>query len=165
MAEKKQNHKSYKKLFTEIAESKGYKVNKPSFAERKRNVDFILEGQKNGHSSEVRIDLKKKNGKNANHWVYIEYENSKGSEGWLYGMSDFIIFETSKDFIFIPRKSLIKFLNESQIVRWDLPYVDKPWNSKYRLFRRKDTLETITQIKVKDLLNVPNYQIWPKHLK
>jgi len=164
MAEKKQT-KSYKKLFIEIAESKGYKVKKPSFSERKGNVDFLLEGQKGGQSSEVRIDLKKKNGKNANHWVYIEYENSKGGKGWLYGMSDFVIFETSKEFIFIPRKGLIKFLNESQIVRWDLPYVDKPWNSKYRLFRRKNTLETITQIKVKDLLNIPNHQVWQKHSK
>lgn len=164
MAEK-QKHKSYKKLFIEIAESKGYKVHKPSFAERKKNVDYILEGQINGSSTEVRVDLKKKNGKNANHWVYIEYENSKGGEGWLHGMSDFIIFETSKDFIFVPRKSLLKFLNESQIVRWDLPYVDKPWNSKYRLFRRKDTFETITQIKVKDLLNIPNHQVWQKFSK
>jgi len=164
MAEKQQS-KSYKQLFTEIAKSKGYKVNKPSFAERKENVDFLLEGQKKGQSNEVRIDLKKKNGKNANHWVYIEYENSKGGKGWLYGMSDFVIFETSKEFIFISRKGLIKFLNESQIVRWDLPYVDKPWNSKYRLFRRKNTLETITQIKVKDLLNIPNHQVWQKHSK
>ena len=61
MAEKKQT-KSYKKLFIEIAESRGYKVNRPSYSERKGNVDFILEGQKNGKSSEVRIDLKKKNG-------------------------------------------------------------------------------------------------------
>jgi len=162
MAEKKTNYKSYKKLFIEIAESKGYKIKKPSFAERKGNVDFILEGQKQGISSEVRVDLKKKNGKNANHWVYIEYENSKGNEGWLYGMSDFIIFETSKEFIFIARKSLINFLNETQLVRWDLPYVDKPWKSKYRLFRRPNTSETITQIRVKDLLNIKNHQIWNK---
>lgn len=62
MAEKQQS-KSYKQLFTEIAKSKGYKVNKPSFAERKENVDFLLEGQKKGQANEVRIDLKKKNGK------------------------------------------------------------------------------------------------------
>lgn len=161
MAEIKK-HKSYKQLFTEIAESKNYKVNKPSFAERKGNVDFILEGQSNGKPTSVRVDLKKKNGKNANHWVYIEYENSKGGKGWLHGLSDFIIFETGKEFIFIPRKGLINFLNESQLVRWDLPYVDKPWNSKYRLFRRINTSETITQIKVKDLLNIKNHQIWKK---
>ena len=161
MSHSKQN-KSYKKLFIEIAESKGYKIHKPSFAERKANVDFILEGQSKGDAVNVRIDLKKKNSKNSKHWVYIEYKDSKGRDGWLYGMSDFIIFDTFKDFILVPRKALISFLNESQIVRWDLPYVDKPWNSKYRLFRRPDTLETISQIQIKDLLNIDNHKVWPK---
>lgn len=157
--------KSYKALFTEIAESKGYKVSKPSFAQRKNNVDYVMEGQIQGKSTEVCVDLKKKNGKSSNQWIYIEYENSKGGEGWLYGMADFIVFETSKEFVFVPRKGLINFLNQSQLVRWDLPYVDKPWNSKYRLFRRPDTLETITQIKIKDILNIKNCQIWQKYFK
>ena len=157
--------KSYKALFTEIAESKGYKVSKPSFVQRKNNVDYVMEGQIQGKSTEVCVDLKKKNGKSSNQWIYIEYENSKGGEGWLYGMADFIVFETSKEFVFVPRKGLINFLNQSQLVRWDLPYVDKPWNSKYRLFRRPDTLETITQIKIKDILNIKNCQIWQKYFK
>lgn len=161
MAEKN-NRKSYKKLFIEIAEQNGYKIKKPSFAEIKGNVDFLLEGQTNGSPQHVRVDLKKKNAKNANHWVYIEYENSKGGNGWLHGMSDFIVFETSKEFIFVSRKGLINYLNSAQLVRWDLPYVDKPWNSKYRLFRRPNTLETITQIQVKDLLNITNHKIWKK---
>lgn len=162
---KNQKSKSYKALFAEIAESKGYKVLKPSFVQRKNNVDYVMEGQVQGKPTEVCVDLKKKNGKSSNHWIYIEYENSKGGKGWLYGMADFIVFETSKEFIFVPRKGLINFLNQSQLVRWDLPYVDKPWNSKYRLFRRPDTLETITQIKIKDILNIKNSQIWQKYSK
>jgi len=157
--------KSYKVLFTEIAESKGYKVNRPSFAQRNNNVDYVMEGQIQGKSTQVCVDLKKKNGKSSNQWIYIEYENSKGGKGWLYGMADFIVFETSQTFIFVPRKGLINFLNQSQLVRWDLPYVDKPWNSKYRLFRRSDTLETITQIKIKDILNIKNCQTWQKYFK
>lgn len=157
--------KNYKALFAEIAKSKGYKVSKPSFAQHKNNIDFVIEGQSKGIATEVCVDLKKKNGKSANQWVYIEYENSKGGKGWLYGMADFIVFETSQSFIFVPRKGLINFLNQSQLVRWDLPYVDKPWNSKYRLFRRSDTSETITQIKIKDLLNVKNCQTWQKYSK
>lgn len=159
---KENTKKSYKKLFIELAQSKGYNVGKPSFAERKGNVDYILEGQTNGKATSVRVDLKKKNTKQSKHWVYIEYENSKGGKGWLYGMADFIIFETFDSFILVPRKSLITFLNESQLVRWDLPYVDKPWNSKYRLFRRPTTLETISQIQIKDLLNINNHKVWPK---
>jgi len=156
---------NYKQLFLEIAESKGYKILKPSFQEKKNSVDFILEGQHQNKSVSVSVDLKKKNGKSANQWVYIEYQTSKGGKGWLYGLSDFIVFETNKDFIFVGRKSLIQYLNSNQLVRWDLPYVDKPWNSKYRLFRRKNTLETITQIQVKDLLNISNHKVWPKRLK
>ena len=154
---------SYKKLFLSLAESKGYKILNTSFAERKSNIDFALEGHINNKPIKFSVDLKKKNGKNANHWVYIEYENSKGGQGWLYGKADFIVFETQNQFIFVPRKKLVNCLNKSQSVRFDLPYVDKPWNSKYRLFRRKDTLETITQIKVKDLLDVPGHQIWNKN--
>jgi len=165
MPKNQQNKQGYKSIFMEIAKSKGYKIHDPSFYERKNNIDLKLEGHIGGKSTTVSVDIKKKNGKNANSWVYIEYENSKGSKGWLYGKAQFIVFETSKSFIFVSRKKLLDWLSSSQIVRWDLPYVDKPWNSKYRLFRRKDTLETITQIKVKDLLNVPNHQIWPKHLK
>jgi len=153
---------NYKALFIEIAEKKGYKILKPSFLERKNSVDFILEGHINGKPTKVSVDLKKKNSKNANSWVYIEYQTSKGDKGWLYGMADFIVFETVEEFIFVNRKSLINYLNSEQIVRWDLPYVDKPWNSKYRLFRRPKTMETISQIGLKHLLNIKNTQIWPK---
>lgn len=160
------SHKeNYKNLFLDLSKSKGYKIINPFNNQKKLNIDYILEGQINGQSTKVSVDIKKKNGKNGNHWVYIEYENSKGGEGWLYGASDFIVFETVNDFIFVPRKKLISYLNSMDLVRFDLPYVDKPWNSKYRLFRRKGTLETITQIKVKDLLLVQGCQVWKKHDK
>tara|TARA_B100001094_G_C18193966_1_gene809280 strand:+ start:2830 stop:3312 length:483 start_codon:yes stop_codon:yes gene_type:complete len=154
--------KSYRSLFIEIAKSKGYKVRKPNYHERKGSIDVILEGQIKGSATEVTCDIKKKNGKNANQWVYIEYDNSKGKKGWLYGDSQFIVFETSQEFIFTPRKKLISWLSSSECVRWDLPYVDKPWNSKYRLFRRQGTLETISQIKVSDLLKVDGHKVWKK---
>tara|TARA_Y100000361_G_scaffold126733_1_gene120837 strand:+ start:9528 stop:10010 length:483 start_codon:yes stop_codon:yes gene_type:complete len=154
--------KSYRALFVEIAKSKGYKVRKPNYHERKASIDVVLEGQINGKATEVTVDIKKKNGKNANQWVYIEYDNSKGQKGWIYGDCQFIVFETSQEFIFVPRKKLLTFLESSECVRWDLPYVDKPWNSKYRLFRRQGTLETISQIKVSDLFRVEGHKIWKK---
>lgn len=153
---------SYRKLFSNIAESKGYKLKKPTYLQRKNSIDIILEGQSEGKSQEVTIDIKKRNGKNANQWVYIEYKNAKGGDGWLYGESQFIVFETASSFIFVPRKSLISWLNSSQIVRWDLPYVDQSWKSKYRLFRRPNTLEIISQIKVSDLFNIKGHKVWKK---
>lgn len=159
---KKSNNSNYKSVFIELAESKGYKIIKPSFSERKNNIDLKLEGHINGKPTIVSVDIKKKNGKNANSWVYIEYADSKGGKGWIYGLAQFIVFETSKSFIFVPRKKLLDWLSSSQMVRWDLPYVDKPWNSKYRLFRRAGTLETISQIKVSDLLTIDSVQVWQK---
>lgn len=164
MPKNQQNKQGYKSIFMEIAKSKGYKIHDPSFYERKNNIDLKLEGHIGGKSTTVSVDIKKKNGKNANSWVYIEYENSKGSKGWLYGKAQFIVFETSKSFIFVSRKKLLDWLSSSQIVRWDLPYVDQPWNSKYRLFRRVGTRETISQIKVSDLLNIDSAQVWQKPL-
>ena len=62
---------SYRKLFSNIAESKGYKVKKPTYLQRKNSIDIIIEGQSEGKAQEVTIDIKKRNGKNANQWVYI----------------------------------------------------------------------------------------------
>lgn len=152
----------FKSAFIDLAKSKGYKIIKPSYSERKNNIDLKLEGQTKGKPTTVTVDIKKKNSKNANTWVYIEYADSKGGEGWIYGAAQFIVFETGSSFIFVPRKNLLNWLSSSQIVRWDLPYVDQPWNSKYRLYRRSGTLETISQIKVSDLLNVKSTQVWQK---
>ena len=154
---------SYRTLFSDIAKSKNYKVSKPTYLQRKDNIDLVLEGQSDGVPQQVTVDIKKKNGKNSNQWVYIEYKNSKGGEGWLYGGAQFVVFETSSSFIFVPRKALINYLNSSQCVRWDLPYVDQSWRSKYRLFRRPNTLEIISQIKVSDLFNVKGHQVWKKY--
>tara|TARA_A200000159_G_C7257815_1_gene311698 strand:+ start:451 stop:930 length:480 start_codon:yes stop_codon:yes gene_type:complete len=151
----------YKTLFSELAESKGYKILEPSFSEKKANIDLKLEGHIGGKKTIVSIDIKKSN-QHSNQWVYIEFDNSKGGKGWIYGKCQFIVFETKKSFIFIPRKKLLTWLTSSQTIRFDLPYVDKPWNSKYRLFRRKNTLETITQIKVSDLLSIEGHQVWQK---
>lgn len=154
---------NYKSIFIDLAKSKGYKILYPNKAEANASVDLKLEGQTNGKKSIVSVDIKKKNGKSANTWVYIEFQNSKGGDGWIYGQSNFIAFETNHSFILVPRKKLLQFLSENELVRWDLPFVDKPWNAKYRLYRRPSTLEKITQIKVEDLNNINNINIWQKH--
>ena len=66
--------KSYRKLFAEIAESKSYKIKKPTFHQRKNSIDIILEGQTNGKPTEVTVDIKKKNSKSASSWVYLEFK-------------------------------------------------------------------------------------------
>lgn len=54
---------SYRKLFSNIAESKGYKVKKPTYLQRKKNIDIIIEGQSDGKAQEVTIDIKKETAK------------------------------------------------------------------------------------------------------
>ncbi len=153
---------NYKSIFIDLAESKGYVVHKPSYGQKKSNIDLILEGQVNNKTTKVSVDIKKKNSKNANKWVWIEYETSKGKDGWIYGAAQFIVFETSQSFIFINRMKLLNWLSSSQMVRWDMPYVSNPWGAKYRLYRRNGTQETITQIQVEDLLNIKDSQSWKK---
>ena len=155
-------NKNYKAIFLELAKDKGYKISKPNFKERKNNIDLKLEGQINGKPTTITVDIKKQGRKKSNPWVFIEFKDSKGNRGWLYGAAQFVVFETNKSFIFVPRKKLIQYLDSSELVRWDLPYVDKSWNCKYRLFRRANTLETITQIKIDDLLNIEGNQVWQK---
>lgn len=153
---------NYRTLFKDIALSKGYKIMPPKPRDRNNSVDIRLEGQINGNPIAFSVDIKKKNNKNANSWVYIEYKNAKGYKGWVYGSSSFIAFETNTSFILVPRKNLLNWLDSSGLVRWDLPYVDQSWNSKYRLFRRAGTLETISQIRVDDLLEIESSQCWKK---
>ena len=158
-----QHKNNYKSSFIDLAKSKGYVIHKPNFGQKKNNIDLILEGQISKNPTKVTVDIKKKNSKNANKWVWIEYETSNGKKGWIYGMAQFIVFETSQSFIFVNRKKLLNWLSSSQMVRWDMPHVSNPWSAKYRLYRRSGTLETITQIQVDDLLNVPDTQVWKKH--
>ena len=153
---------NYKSLFIELAKSRGYIVHKPSFGQKKNNIDLVLEGQINKKPIKVTVDIKKRNSKNGNKWVWIEYENSKGRDGWIYGSAQFIVFETPQSFIFVNRKKLLNWLSASQMVRWDMPYVTNPWSAKYRLYRRHGAQETITQIQVEDLQNVEDCQVWKK---
>jgi len=159
MSEKQNNYKS---LFIDVAKSKGYKVHKPTFDQKKHNVDLILEGQSNGVPQRVTVDIKKQNGKNGHKWVWIEFDTSKGARGWIYGSAQFIVFETRDSFIFVSRTKLLEWLQSSGSVRWDLPYVANAWQAKYRLFRRSGTPESITQITVEDLLNIERCQLWKK---
>ena len=60
------------------------------------------------------------------------------------------------------RLKLLNFLSSNSLVFWDKPYVDKAWSAKYRLYRRPKTLEIITQIKVSDIMLIPDVQVWKK---
>ena len=50
----------FKSAFIDLAKSKGYKIIKPSYSERKNNIDLKLEGQTKGKPTTVTVDIKKR---------------------------------------------------------------------------------------------------------
>tara|TARA_B100000902_G_C27310585_1_gene918165 strand:+ start:2629 stop:3123 length:495 start_codon:yes stop_codon:yes gene_type:complete len=149
--------------FIDLARSKGYIIKKPTSAEFKRFINFLLVGKgKNGAPQTVKVSLKplkKKNSKSSNQkWVWIEIKTSDGKPGWLYGDSDFVVFELSKEFLFVYRKTLLDYINSS--VDFNSPFVQNSWEGKYSIFQRKGKLDQITQIKVDNLKNLKNSYTW-----
>ena len=61
------------------------------------------------------------------------------------------------------RSELADFLQRTNVARFDLPFVNEPWRAKYRIFRRANTKETLTQIKTSDLLDLKSAQVWKKY--
>ena len=90
-------------------------------------------------------------------------KNVQGREGWIYGEADFIAFERAGDFIMAPRKKIIELIQSK--VRFDLGFVDRAAQAKYKVYQRKGRRDQITQIKMTDILGLKNISIWPKPKK
>ena len=109
------------------------------------------------------VDLKKiKNRKQDQAWLWIEFKNASGRQGWLYGDSHFVVFERKQDYIFINRKELLSWITSSNKIRYDLPFVGLAKRAKYRIYKRADKKDEITQIKVDDIKSLKSFQIWKK---
>lgn len=150
-------------MFQDLAEKKGYRPKRATTSLKKENVQFIFQtpSQKN-----IEVDLKTKKrfkNKSFDKWIWIEFANKYGSKGWLYGRAKFIAFETAESFILVNRSELADYLQKTNVARFDLPFVNEPWKAKYRIFRRSNTRETLTQIKTDDLLKLKSVQIWKKY--
>ena len=151
--------------FEEVASSKGYSPRKSNTSDLPSiNVSHILTGKsKSGSPISIKVDLKKnKNKKKYEDWFWIEFRNSRGKPGWLHGDADFVIFDRSEDFIVANRKELLQWLNGSKKIRYDLPFVNLAKRAKYRIYKREDKLEEITQISIKDLKCLKSFQLWKK---
>lgn len=159
------NQEKYKNCFEILAEKRGYiprKVNRRD--ENCKNTSHILTGKgKKGEPIEIKVDLKKlKNKKHDDNWLWIEFKNASGRSGWIHGQAHFVVFERKKDFIFINRKELLSWIGASNKVRYDLPFVNLAKLAKYRIYKRSDKKDEITQIKADDLKRLESFQIWKK---
>lgn len=150
-------------LFSKIAASKGFKCYEASKEENiYKHIDFYLEGKDKTISVDVKSRKKtnRKDSKFNDEWVWIEIKNVRGAKGWLHGSADFICFERSDDFVLIPRKSLIKIVN--QHVRFDLSMVDKAYQAKNRIYQRFGRRDEITQIQMENITNYKGTVLWKK---
>lgn len=149
-------------VFKEIATQKGYRPKRATSLLKKENVQFIFDTpSKKGIEVDLKTKKKFKN-KSFDKWIWIEFANKRGGDGWIYGRAAFIAFETSDSFILVNRKELVEYLSAKNLARFDLPFVKEPWRAKYRVFRRPNTREKLTQIQTSDLLNLKSAQVWKK---
>lgn len=79
---------------------------------------------------------------------FLELTAVDGSVGWVYGKADYICFETSDSWLWVPRSSLGKFVD--QHVSSEPPVVGTKCTPEYHLRRyqrsgRKDIITVITK--------------------
>lgn len=156
-------------LFSQLSTKRNYKVRK---ADRKQNIydhiDFYLTGvnKESNKDQTITVDVKaqkktsRKDSSFNDSWVWVEIKNVQGRDGWLYGKANFIAFEQKDYFLLVPRKTLIEVVLSN--VRFDLDYVQRASQAKYRIYQRPGRRDQITQIKVQDLLELKNSTKWKK---
>jgi hypothetical protein len=155
----------FKTLFEALASNRGYTPRKRNNSDKDcKNVSHILTGKgKEGKPIKIKVDVKKiKNKKQDQNWLWIEFKNASGRDGWVHGDAHFVVFERKEDFIFINRKELLSWISSSNKIRYDLPFVSLAKNAKYRVYKRSDKKDQITQIKVDDIKSLKSFQIWKK---
>lgn len=160
-----QDKPSYKNLFEDLASQRGYTPRKRYREDENcKNVSHILTGKgKEGKPIKIKVDLKKiKNRKQDQNWLWIEFRNASGREGWIHGDAHFVVFERKQDFIFVNRKELLSWIGSSNKIRYDLPFVRLAKQAKYRIYKRADKKDEITQVKVDDIKHLKSFQIWKK---
>jgi len=150
-------------LFCEMATKRGYITEKSTRQDNMhKHIDYSLEGK----DKKVTVDIKarkrtsRRDSKFNDEWVWLEIKNVQGRKGWLYGEADFIVFETEESFVLAPRKSLITLVNST--VRFDLSFVERAYQAKYRIYQRAKRRDQITQVKMEDILKIKNVSIWNK---
>jgi hypothetical protein len=85
------------------------------------------------------------------HWV--EIENVHGKPGWLYGMADYIAFETDISWLIVKRGTLSQLIDDKlQIVVTNQP-------EPYKMYRRWGRYDVLTIVPTEDLRNIKTKEI------
>ena len=156
--------------FFELATLKKYIVERATSEDIARGIDFYVRGKYQKTKKEVNMLFAVKRKKNKQHskyydrWIWLEYKKHQNQDGWIYGPAHFIAFERSKDFVIISRKVLLEFVNSKYCkVRWDAPFVKNAKDAKYRIYQNTRNGSQISQILIKDILNLEGVAVWQKN--
>jgi hypothetical protein len=86
------------------------------------------------------------------HWV--ELENVHGKPGWLYGLADYISFETIKSWLIIKRTKLVELIDSKlQIGITSEPEI-------YKMYRRYGRYDVLTMVPTEDLKEIKTKEIF-----
>ncbi len=151
--------------FYRLAKLRGFKVKPATGMEQFDHVDFHLTSQEQDGVMNAMVDVKarkrisRKDVDPQDEWIWVEFKNVRGKDGWLYGLADFIAFERTEDFVLSFRKELVDWC-ESHV---DLKSkVVSPDQAEYLLYTRKGKQDSISMIRMDDIMNLPNTAIWKK---
>jgi hypothetical protein len=111
-----------------------------AFADRMDHYDF-----------NIKFDVKKI--RSTDEWgeanyVWVELMNIKGNEGWLYGLSDYIAFETLNYWVIVETQKLREFIDE-KVTNPELLFDKK---LPYRLYRRQGRLDKLVMVPILDIV-------------
>jgi hypothetical protein len=86
------------------------------------------------------------------HWV--ELENVHGKPGWLYGLADYISFETIKSWLIVKRTKLVELIDSKlQIGITSEPEI-------YKMYRRYGRYDVLTMVPTEDLKRIKTKEIF-----
>lgn len=157
-------------VFYNLAKLRKYKTLDVTRDDRKNFISHRLKGiSASGKEVSFTVLLRKqfKPSKYSDNWTWVEFWSRRprgsnpGREGWIYGKAHFIAFETTKSFIIVSSKTLLRFLNTSPKVRYDLPFVHEAKDARYRILRDRKGRES-TQVNLRDVKKLDGAKIWNK---
>lgn len=84
----------------------------------------------------------------------VELTAVNGSNGWLFGKADYICFETSDSWLWVPRLKLVDFINTNVKDKEPLVGLKCSTDIYLRLYQRVNRQDVITVVKKEELINL-----------
>lgn len=149
-------------LFKEIAERKGFTVEKSSLqSDIHEHIDYILTKD----DKIITFDVKSEKSDDK---IYVEFMNVQGNSGWIHGKQHCIAFVFSGEIVIVKRKTLLEFIKSKMDVN------EKPMKTSiesyfrvyeeeafYKMFRRYGRQDAVVLIPVSDLIDMEHIT-WTK---